>query len=180
MNKKFESLPRKHASFYNWHDRNEKEEGIMEYFMDPRNHKGIHNYVKFDIPNSDPPDAIVFTEDGDEVSLEIMELVNKEAINAQINIKPNYYLECEKWSDLKYFESELNNRIEIKQKKCLRLFEQGKEVHLLFHTDEGWLEAYCENHLAQGIKINSHDFRKIWLMLSYDSKINSCKIIQLN
>lgn len=177
--KRYAVMKRKHASFFNWHDKRIKESGIVGDFLEPKNHNGIHDYISFNIPEADPPDALVYRGDGSEVPLEIMELVNESAIDAQIHDKPTYSAECEKWDDIRYFESELNDRIQTKNDKCLKLFNQGKEVQLLLHSDEAWVEASCERHFEKGINIKEHNFSAVWLMLSYSPKKESCTIIQV-
>lgn len=47
-------LKRQHASFYDWPEKQIKESGIVDEFLDPNNHKGIHDYVSFSIPDNDP------------------------------------------------------------------------------------------------------------------------------
>ncbi len=39
-----------------------KEAGLVEEFLEPNNHKDIHNYLTFSMPDDDPPDAIVYTQ----------------------------------------------------------------------------------------------------------------------
>ena len=68
------SLPRTHASIYDWHDKGTKEAGLVEEFLDPRNHKGQHGFTSFEIPEKDPPDAVVLSSDGKRVQLELVEL----------------------------------------------------------------------------------------------------------
>jgi hypothetical protein len=78
-------LKRGHALFYDWHDKQVKESGIVDDFLDPVNHKGIHDYVSFSIPDTDPPDAVIYKNNDEEAQLEITELVNQDAIESQIN-----------------------------------------------------------------------------------------------
>ena len=165
-------LKRKHASDWNWYDKKVKEFWIVDSFLDPKNHIGIHDHVEFSIPEFDPPDALIYNADGDEVSLEIVELVNRDAIDSQIQDKPDYWEQCEKWTDLDYFESNLNKLIMKKNNKCTHLFDQKRNVQLLIHTDEMWIEAFYKEHFDAGITIKKHDFTKIWLMLGYSTTKN--------
>ena len=152
---------------------------IVDSFLDPINHSGIHDYVEFSIPESDPPDALIYNADGDEVSLEIVELVNRDAIDSQIQDKPDYYEQCEKWTDLDYFESNLNDLILDKDKKCTHIFDQDRNVQLLIHTNEKWLEAYYRQHLDAANITKEHDFTSVWLMLGYSTAIKAYPIVQI-
>jgi len=115
---KLRKLKRQHASFYDLPEKQTKESGIVDEFLDPNNHKGIHDYVNFSIPGNDPPDAIIYKEDNEEAQLEITELVNQHAIESQINNNSTYLSETQKWIEQSYFEKHLNERIQIKNKKC--------------------------------------------------------------
>lgn len=170
-------LERKHASAWNWHDKKEKELGIVDSFLNPINHIGIHDYVEFAIPESDPPDALIYNAYGDEVLLEIVELVNRDAIDSQIQDKPDYWEQCAKWTDLDYFESNLNGLILEKNEKCTHLFDQNRNVQLLIHTNEKWLEAYYKQHLDAANIPEEHDFTSVWLMLGYSTAIKAYPII---
>lgn len=172
-------MKRRHASFYDWHDKQVKESGIVDDFLDPENHKGVHDYVSFSIPDTDPPDAVIYKNNNEEAQLEITELVNKNAIESQINNDSAYSNECLKWTELGYFEKQLNERIQTKNKKCAALFNHNKNVQLLLHTDEMWLESSYKKHFEAGCTIQPHRFSDIWLMLSYSTATKSYPIIQV-
>ncbi len=176
---KYHSLKRKHASFYDWPDKQIKEAGIVDIFLDPENHKGAHDYVSFSIPSSDPPDAVIYKENEEESLLEITELVNQNAIESQIKGESAYSSECQKWLELDYFQKQLNERIQTKNKKCTALFSEKTNVQLLLFTDEMWLESIYEEHFNTGVSIESHDFSDVWLMLSYSPSTKTYLIIQL-
>lgn len=173
-------LKRKHATFQEYPIKRIKECGIVDDFLNPENHLGIHNFVEFGIPESDPPDALLYDKNGEEVSLEVTELVNEIAIKAQIHNLPTYWEESTKWIDLGYFEERLNNRIQIKDEKCSNLFDQNKTVQLLLHTDELWIESCYKRHFESGVKLTQHRFSKIWLLLSYSTQTKSCPIIEIS
>lgn len=173
------NLKRQHASYYDWPDNKIKESGIVDEFLDPNNHKGIHDYVSFSIPDNDPPDAIIYKDNNEEAQLEITELVNQQAIEMQINNAPSYCSESKKWIDKSYFEKQLNKSIQIKNIKCKTLFNQHNDVQLLLHTDEMWIEEYYKNHFEAGITIQQHAFTNIWLMLSYSTNTKTHHIINV-
>ncbi len=185
--KKLASLPRRHASHNHSHDKEAKEAGIVDDFLDPKNHKGQHIFQSFIISKKDPPDAILFDYQKENTLLEITELVNKDAIIAQIahtkeNTKASakkYSLECERWADVKYFEHKLNELISTKDKKCADLFDTGKEVQLLIHTDEPYLETYYNEHFSSDLTIVKSRFSRIWLLLSYSSELQYSLLLEV-
>jgi hypothetical protein len=181
---------RRHASYFecpNFDYQNTiltkiKEIGIVEDFLNPDNHHGVHDFVDFDMSDSDPPDAILDNKLGEKVALEITELVNEKAIDAQISKNlPTYKEECAKWRDKNYFEASVNECISKKDEKCSKknLFVKFKNVHLLFHTDELWIEECYKRHVETGITINRQRFSQIWLMFSYSPHTQSCPIFEL-
>ena len=172
-------LKRRHASFFDWPDTKTKEAGILDEFLDPNNHKGIHDFVSFSMPENDPPDAIIYKNNNEEAQLEITELVNQKAIELQINNDPLYFSESQQWIDRSYFENQLNENIQIKNKKCAALFNKTNDVQLLLHTDEMWLEANYKKHFETGITIQKHSFTNIWLMLSYSTNTKTYHIINV-
>ena len=172
-------MQRKHASFFNWSDKQTKEAGIVDEFLDPENHGGKHSFTCFELECSDPPDAWVFDSSNQRTALEIRELVNKGAITAQINHNHEgglerarvYATEAEKWSDLTYFVDQVNEAISEKDKKCVKLFADGHAVQLLFHSDEMYLTAgTCSQHIASGPAIEIKRFQRVWLLFGYDPK----------
>ena len=172
-------LKRRHASFFDWPDTKTKEAGILDEFLDPNNHKGIHDYVSFSMPENDPPDAIIYKSNNEEAQLEITELVNQKAIELQIKNDPLYFSESQEWIDRSYFENQLNESVQIKNKKCAALFNKTNDVQLLLHTDEMWLEANYKKHFEAGITIQKHSFTNIWLMLSYSTNTKTYQIINV-
>jgi hypothetical protein len=172
-------LPRKHAAFFNWYDKKVKESGIVDEFLDERNHQGAYPFTSFSVPENDPPDVLLYDNNKNVTALEITELVNQKAIEAQILNKAKYVSESMKWADPSYFGAQINEKIQIKQQKCLNLFESKTPVHLLFYTDELWLESCLEDHLNNEITIIQNSFSIIWLMLSYSTHTQSCPIIKL-
>ncbi len=177
--RKYFRLKRTHASHFNWHDKKAKEAGIIDDFLNPLNHKGIHEFVSFTVPEQGPPDAIVFDHSNNEVYLELTELVNEKAIKAQIQNKNNYWEEAERWAQIEYFENQINAAVKIKAKKCSELFKSEREVHLLFHSDEMWIESTYKKYLRAGLNIEENEFKKIWLILSYSADSKSYPVVEI-
>ena len=66
------------------------------------------NLFLLEFEKNDPPDVWVYDKNQNKVALEITELVNEAAIDADICGKPEYGEECKKWSDIDYFRTQLN------------------------------------------------------------------------
>ena len=161
---KKDRLPRQHASYYNWHDKQQKEKGIVQDFLE---HRGeAHFFTEFEMTaeGKDPPDAWIFEK---RTALEITELVNQSAIDAQIHCSTTYNEEQEKWSDSEYFQDNVNKCVTKKDKKCGKLFANGHTVHLLLHSDEMYVDAFYCQHLASGFKLTGTRFQEVWLLLGY-------------
>lgn len=181
------TLPRTHASFFNWKNKGVKESGLVDEFLDPHNHCGQHDFRAFDVPAQDPPDTVLIDANGKKTALEVAELVNEDAIRAQIeHAKANilataraYSRECEKWAAPIYLAECLNALIEIKNQKCDKLFDSGTEVQLLLHSDEMYLEACYKSHLSLGMRVRTRRFSRVWLLLSYSPQTQSCPLIEI-
>ena len=177
--KKYIELPRQHASSYNWHDKQQKEKGIVQTFLE---HRGeTHSFIDFEMTaeGKDPPDAWVFESEGERTALEITELVNQSAIDAQIHGQQRYSAEQEKWSDPEYFQENVNKCVTEKDKKCEKLFADGRAVQLLLHSDEMYVEAFYSEHLDSGFKLTGTRFQTVWLLLSYDSFKKTKPLVRL-
>ena len=173
-------LPRQHASFYNWPDKKTKEAGIVDDFLDPNHHCGMHSFTCFELEENDPPDAWVFDSSGGRTALEIVELVNEKAIRAQIKGDlTKYWVETLRWRELGYFKCRVNEIVSEKDKKCGHLFAEGAAVQLLLHSDETYVLTYCHKHLKQGLELTFGRFERVWLLLSYDPKIKKCPLMEL-
>ena len=173
-------IPRQHASFYNWKDKGVKESGIIDEFLDPDNHCGSHSFTRFELERDDPPDAWVIDSDGGRSALEVVELVNEKAIEAQIKKDSQTYREeAARWKDLAYFERRLNDEISKKDKKCEKLFANGRKVQLLLHSDEIFVLAFYRHHLNQGVELAASRFDRVWLLLSYDPKTGKYPLVEL-
>ncbi len=165
--RRFINLPRQHASYFNWHDRQQKEKDIVQYFLE---HQGeAHFFTEFEMTpeGEDPPDAWVCASEGERTALEITELVNQSAIHAQVRCSTTYSKEREKWSNSQYFQDKVNRCVTEKDEKCKKLFADGHTVHLLLHSDEMYVDAFYSQHLASGFKLIGTRFQSVWLLLSY-------------
>jgi hypothetical protein len=179
--------PRKHASHFDWSDKSIKEKGTVESFLDPKNHKGQRLYSRFEMESQDPPDAWVFDPNNARIALEIMELVNEDAIRTQIKhdrigglaTARDYATESERWGDQAYFTDRVHRCVQEKDQKCDKLFANGQIVELLLHSDEPQLIENLEKNTSSGFRVEGSRFRRIWLLLSYDPRTKSYPVVGL-
>ena len=86
---------RKHADFFDWFDKPTKEFGIAaEFCQQAARQYGVAYSIADDVPPDlprDPPDVVLKDGGGALIGLEITELVNGKAIDAQIQGRPDYF-----------------------------------------------------------------------------------------
>ena len=177
---------RRHAAHFDWFDKPIKEAGIVESFLDPKNHKGKHSYSRFKMESKDPPDAWLFDSNNSKIALEITELVNEDAITAQIKHEctgglttaRDYGDKSERWSDRTYLKGRVTNTVLQKDQKCDELFAGGQTVELLLHSDEPYLIDNLEKIATPDFRVGSR-FRRVWLLLSYDPRTESYPLVEL-
>lgn len=176
--RKLIALPRQHASYFNWHDKPQKEKGIVQDFL---KYWKIHSFTDLEMTadGADPPDAWVFDSVGERTALEITELVNQSAIDAQIRSNRTYNEEREKWSDFEYFQDSVNKRVMEKDNKCDKIFSDGHTAHLLLHSDEDYIDAFYRKHLASGFQLTGTRFQMVWLLLGYNPYKKTTPLVRL-
>jgi len=166
---------RKHASFFEWPEKEIKEIGIVKLLFESMQKKGIcpyHNPVSF---KNDPPDCIAQDINGNAVAIEVSELVDFETIcDAEHNkAKPKY------WKN-----NEVIEHIEqIIYKKEQKKFNGGPYKHyvLLIFTDEPFIETSdLLNTLIKYQFKKPRLFDEIYLLFSYDSWSKSYPYVNLN
>ena len=176
--KKNRVLPRKHADFFNWYDKETKELAICSEL--------IHYLIKecgesFNsiILGSDPPDCIAISEK-QKVAIEIVELVDQSAIEKQIRSKHAYPCQ-EPWTSKRLTEH-LNKLIQQKDRPQER--EYLKNLYpryiTLIHTDEPELMASDFDRLYVKETIQTTDLvNEVYLLFSYDPRIDGYPIRKL-
>lgn len=170
-------LPRAHASYFNWKDKEVKELNISGHLA-----RHIHS-TGVEIANiklgGDPPDVIFETNDGP-IGVELVELVDNQAIQDQIH-KRVEYLEQPKWTSDRFVE-EVNRLVSIKDKpsNVNELMGVYDEYICLIHTDEPDLVSPSRENV-----INSHGITEtnlitqVYLVVSYDPQQDKFPIYRL-
>ncbi|WP_339670763.1 hypothetical protein [Dasania marina] len=176
--RKARALPRKHANFFNWHDKEAKELAIcselIQYLVDEYGER-------FDsiVLGGDPPDCIVVS-DGQEVAIEIVELVDQAAIEKQIRSKHTYPDQAP-WTSQRLTDH-LNDLIQQKdnpsEKESLK--KSYPRYITLIHTDEPELMAADFDRLFIKKSIKATDLvSEVYLIFSYDPGIEGYPVRRL-
>ena len=153
--------PRKYASFYDWHDKQIKELGIVRELVKSL---GAVGFPLRDprIQEPDPPDCVCVDDAGRPVALEVVELVSQEAIER------NERGECVyRWWDSEGIRAEVKQLLERKDGKA---FNGGPyvEVAVLIHTDEPALTADVAREALAGVGFGPFkQLTRAFLMFSY-------------
>jgi len=152
---------RRYASFYEWHDKQQKELGIVQELLASLASQGIELFDP-QIHQPDPPDCICNDRNGNLVALELVELVSQEAVERNEKGEAVY-----RWWEPVDIRSEIASLL---AKKDAKAFNGGpySEVAVVIHTDEPALVADDARAALSGLEFGP--FRRIsrgFLMLSY-------------
>ena len=143
---------RKHASFFHYPRKYEKTKELsiaLRFFEGLGTKEGI----KFsNVKNGgDPPDITAVSSSGDEIALELTELVNEDAINSQIHGKRNYFSKLACWNESNAMLA-VQNIINKKSNSLEVIQDDYSTIILLIFTDEPKLpftrvQKFVESHL---------------------------------
>jgi len=165
---------RKHASFFEWPQKNTKELGILKCLIESLEKAGCSSYSDPHSTMKDPPDCIARDNNGKLVGVEISEFVDlKTIIDAQHNKDyPKY------WD-----KKEVIDKIQsIIQKKDRKKFHGGpySSIILIIFTDETFLDRdevipYMKQHEFK----RTNQIDEIYLLFSPDPRYDSYPYIKL-
>jgi len=176
--RKARSLPRKHANFFNWHDKETKELAICSEFVQFLINEHGESFDSIDL-GDDPPDCVAKFEEN-EVAIEIVELVDQNAIEVQIRLNKEYSSQ-EPWTTARMMKH-LNKLIQQKDNPSEK--QQLKKVYsryiVLIHTDEPELMVGDFDRLFKKGAIQSTELvNEAYLLFSYDSAIKGYPLRKL-
>ncbi|TLS78284.1 hypothetical protein FE236_00550 [Mariprofundus erugo] len=176
--KKSQSIPRKYASFFQWHNREIMELGICKHLGDFLRNDGVDEVEAYKL-GEDPPDCVI-TLNGIDIAVEITELVDKEAIKQQVK-SGVAYPETLEWSS-ELLAERLNALLRKKDapqnKDALR--EKYADYWLLVHTDEPELMAPEFDVLFDPSLLVSTDLiDQAYIVFSYDPTVQSYPVKRL-
>lgn len=173
------SLPRKHANFFNWHDKEIKELDIATYLAGYLSLEEKLVIKTLKACELDPPDCVLITESCN-IAIEIVELVDSSAIQKQIK-EGFLYPEQDSWTEEK-LEKALNELITIKDNPRNRtsLHKEYPRYVLLLHTDEPELNINrFKDIFKPSSLIKSSLISEIYLLFSYHPETGNCPILRL-
>jgi hypothetical protein len=152
---------RRYASFYDWHDKQIKELGVVHELVQSL---GVGGFPLRDprVHEPDPRDCVCADDAGRPVALEVVELVSQEAIERN-----------EKGEDVyRWWEPE-DIRAGVRQllaRKDAKTFNGGPyaEIAVLIHTDEPALTADAARQALAGVAFGPFNrLTRAFLMFSY-------------
>lgn len=171
--------PRRHASWFEWIDKPGKELGVAQEFAVAleRVSGSVAEHVEL---GGDPPDIVLSLQGGASINLELTELVNQKAIEAQLGGAPEYAAQIFDWDNRK-IASRIRERVQDKEMKCRALSSTSARLILLMHTDEMVLsEKVVQEALDEHGPIRSDVFDEIWLLFSYEPKNRIYPLLRLD
>ncbi len=170
---------RKHASFWNFHKKSAKELGIFSEIFDRIEQYEDSQITEWGLCESDPPDIFARFANGMYLGVEITELVNQSAIQAQISASQSYDTELFSF-DIPKAQEAIRKIIEIKERKVSKSTEAFDTFALLIHTDEFLLKSdEFEYEGAKLLKGPSEVFSSVYLLFSYEPDKQECPLIRL-
>lgn len=174
-----DALKRRHANFWNFHDKRSKELGLFSEIFDKFEKDYEAKIVEWGLSPKDPPDVFAKLADGRLIGIEITELVNEAAIDAQICKPDRYSTELLRF-DFSVAANKLRQKVEAKAKKLEHVHASYDELVLLIHTDEFMLkpEQFCSNEHGITPEI-ARIIDRVYLLFSYEADKQSCPLIQL-
>lgn len=172
---KTDSLKRKHAKFWNSHKKSSKELGIFSEAFDGIQADYGNPITGWRRCDNDPPD-VEFELAGKRIGVEITELVNEKAINAQIGNSLEYSCELLRFGVLAA-EMRIREIINEKEEKVELVAANYDELVLLIHTDEPMLSS--DEFRDYRVEKPCRYFHRIYLLFSYEPAKNSSPFIRI-
>jgi len=168
--RKARALPRKHANFFNWHDKETKELAICSEFIQYLVNEQGESFDSIDL-GGDPPDCVAKS-GGNEVAIEIVELVDQHAIEAQIRLN-QVTLTQEPWTTVRLM-THLNKLIQQKDNPSAK--NKLKKIYsryiVLIHTDEPALMVVDFDRLFKKVDLKLTELiTEAYILFSYDSTL---------
>ena len=176
--KKTRDLPRRHASFFNSHNKESKEIFICsESIKYLESEKGA-SFDKLYL-GEDPPDCVVVS-GSEEIAIEVVELVDQEAIEKQIKFNLAYP-EQREWTTTRFMEH-LNKLIQAKDNpENIEILKKKYQRYIaLIHTDEPELRTEEFERLFNPVGLEATNLvSEAYLLFSYDPRVNKCPVKRL-
>jgi len=176
--KKSREIPRKYASYFQWHNREIMELGICKHLATFFHREGLGEVTAYKL-GEDPPDCII-TIDGQDVAVEITELVDSNAIKEQVKYNVAYPDGTE-WNRDNLAEK-INEILEKKDSPSNgdALREKYPRYLLLIHVDEPELMHPDFERLFDVSLLNTTSLiDEAYIVFSYDPRVQVCPVKRL-
>lgn len=175
---KLNALHRKHASFFQWHDKAIQEFGIAQDFVD-QFEKICGEKVVHIARGSDPPDIIIRTEAEHSIGIEITELVDEDAIKFQIAGDARYFERVVHWND-ENIREKIIQIVQRKDRLCAKAALIYDELLLLIFTDEPKLRVNALMRATDGVQWpKTGAISQAYIIVGYDPSVGTKAVIQL-
>lgn len=166
---------RKYASWFDWPEKERKELGVVSQLVESISSAGLGSLREPRINRPDPPDCVCLNENGDQIAVEVTELVCKQAAKLSA-MGYDVYRIWEPGQVTAYVSEALHD----KDEKDLHGGPYRDMVVCLF-TDEPALEyAPTERELAQARFGPFKQITRAFLLFSYDPSLERLPLIRLN
>ncbi|MDH5630350.1 MAG: hypothetical protein OEY96_09365 [Gammaproteobacteria bacterium] len=175
---KLRQLPRKHADFFDWHNKETKEKYLCGKLMHHLLDEGGEKFESLRI-GENPPDCVVEI-GGEIVGIEVVEFVDQKAIEEQIR-KKSLWSHQPPWTE-DMVMSKLNSLIQDKNnpREKANLKEKYKRYIVLLHTDEPELDAQEFDRLFNRELLEATDLvTEAHIIFSYDPSLKRYPVIKL-
>jgi len=173
--KKSREIPRKYASFFQWHNRDIMELGVCKHLGDYLSAEGRGDVSSYKL-GEDPPDCIIAL-NGQDVAVEITELVDPAAIKEQVKHNVAYPDGIEWNVDVL---AEKLNTILIKKdnpKDKADLREKSSQYWLVIHTDEPELMyPEFERLFDASMLVDTSLIDEVYVVFGYDPRVKCCPV----
>lgn len=175
--RKAQTLPRKHASFFQWHKKEVMEIQLCAELVRHLQEVGECGFNPIE-KGEDPPDCIV-TQYGKSVAIEVTELVVRESIEQQIKNNSAYVIGPE-WNSALLTEM-LNEILRKKDNPTMKtaLRDQYERYILLIHTDEPELNAEAFKQIFDPESLNNTSLiDEAYVVFSYDPRADEQPVVR--
>jgi hypothetical protein len=157
---------RNYADFFHWPHKETKEAGVMDQFLEVRRSQGLPDYAAVVQCTHDPPDFAAVDDLGQNIAIELTELVAADVIEHNLAAAPDRRV-WRKWT-----EQEVIDAIgDLLRRKGIASLNGGPyaEYHVLIYTDEPLISPAHYVPLLERTAIASPaQVSSAFLMSSYD------------
>ncbi len=168
-------VPR-YSGYFDWHDKSRKELGVVESLVSSMHERGDFRYRNPRSSSEDWPDCYVDSAQGGEVSVEVTELVDPDAV--RVNRQQQHCPEQQVYRAWEPHEvlAEIDRILRHKDLRCCAL----GTIALVIHTDEPellWSEY--KDLLASTAFSSCERIDVAFLLFSYDPAEKGCPYVEL-